>query len=318
LRWVAPIGLAVVLSVDLYSSLRLKTGLLLGVGVLSFFTVAVALVSLLLMPHAVNALVRRVDLLSPLALLTVASKLLLWLAALPVLGAVLSPSFPLRFFSLSFAISLQFLLSVALAVAYAAWMTTAVLKLVRTGKSDPSATLTSAMRRFWWMLALEAIGLTVLLVPVSVMIMLMPVVGFFVLLPMALIAVVWNFSSAALLPVAMQYKSGFGPALRAGLIVSIANWRKWWLLLLAQMLLLGLILFFYSHSGGSTNVSWNINAFWTGGYEDDCRWYGKLADVFHTSKLPLVETLLGLLFGAMAVAIKIAIVQRLQTKAATD
>lgn len=315
LRWVALIGLAVVLLIDLYSSLRLKTGLLLGVGVLVFFTVAVTLVSLLLMPRALGALARGLDLLVPLGLLTAAGKLLYWLAALPVLGAVLSPSFPLRFFSLSFAISLQFLLGVALAVAYAAWITAAVLELVHVKNTDPCATLPSALRRFWRMLGLEIIGWSVLLVTTGLAILLMPVLGLFALLPLALVAVVWNFCSAALLPVAWQCESGFGQAVRAGLMASIANFRKWWLLLLAQMLLLGLIFFFYSHSGGSTNVSWNINAFWTGGYEDNCRWYGKLAEVFHNSKLPLVDTLLTLLFGAMAVAVKIAIVQRLQTEA---
>jgi hypothetical protein len=80
-------------------------------------------------------------------------------------------------------------------------------------------------------------------------------------------------------------------------------------LLLAQMLLLGMIFFYYSHSGNSTNVSWNVNTFWTGGYEDDCRWYGPLAGAYRTAKLPLVETLLGLLFGAGAVAVKVRIVQ---------
>ena len=48
----------------------------------------------------------------------------------------------------------------------------------------------------------------------------------------------------------------------------------------------------------------------TGGYESDCRCYGKLVDVYKTSKLPFMETLLTLLFGAMAVVVKIAIVQR--------
>ena len=316
LRLIALIGLAVVLSVDLISSFRLDTGLFLGMGVLVFFTFAVTLVSVLLMPRAAGAMARGLDLLVPLALLTVASKLLHWLAALPILGAVLSPSFPFRLFTLSFSISLQFLIGVALAVAYAAWVTTAVLELVRNGKSDPCATLPSAMRRFWRMLGLEIIGWAVVLIPTSLIILSMPVFGLFALLPLALLAAVWNFSSAALLPVALQNKFGFGQAVRAGLIVSIANFRKWWLLLLAQMLLLGLVLFFYSHSGGSTNVSWNINAFWTGGYEDNCRWYGKLAETFRTSKLPLVETLLDLLFGTMAVAIKIAIVQRLRTETA--
>ena len=34
------------------------------------------------------------------------------------------------------------------------------------------------------------------------------------------------------------------------------------------MLLLGLVFFYYSGGGGHTNVSWSVNVFWTGGYED--------------------------------------------------
>ena len=151
------------------------------------------------------------------------------------------------------------------------------------------------------------------------LLLLMPVMGFIALVPMLVFAVAWNFATAAVLPVAWDEESGFWHSFRAGLAVSLVNVRRWWLLLLAQMLLLGLVFFYYSHwsdaGGGHTNVSWSVNAFWTGGYDGQCRWYEKLAEACHTSKLPFVETLLTLLFGALTVAIKIAIVQRLQPEA---
>jgi hypothetical protein len=136
--------------------------------------------------------------------------------------------------------------------------------------------------------------------------------GFFALVPILVFAVAWNFATAAVLPVVWESEAGFWASFRAGVAASLTNLGKWWLLLLAQMLLLGMIFFYYSSHGGNTNVSWSVNAFWTGGYEDDCRWYAKLAEAGHTLKLPFVETFLSLLFGAVVVAVKLAIVQRLQ------
>jgi len=318
LRQVALAGLAAVLLVDFYLSVRLGVGLGLGSVVLLVFTIAAVLVSLVLMPGAAGTLLRNKNLLVLLALVTVAGRLLEWLAAAPVLGALLRPSFPLHFLNLSFALSLHFLLRIALAVAYATWMTAAVLDLVCRGNGDPCPVLPAALGRFWRVLGLEFIGWAAVMVATGALLLLMPVVGFVALVPMLVFAVGWNFATAAVLPVACREQSGFWDSFRAGVAVSLAHLRKWWLLLLAQMLLLGLVFFYYSHwsQGGSahTNVSWTVNAFWTGGYEDECRWYGKLAEASHTAKLPFVETLLTLLFGALAVALKLAIVQRLQPK----
>jgi hypothetical protein len=132
---------------------------------------------------------------------------------------------------------------------------------------------------------------------------------------MAAFGVMWNFATAALLPVGFATEGGFWRSFRAGVAASLGYLHKWWFLLLAQMVLLGLVFYYQSSSGGNTNVSWSVNVFWTGGYEDECRWYGKLAEAMRVPKLPLVETLLTLLFGVLAVAIKLAIIQRLQPAA---
>jgi hypothetical protein len=315
LRQVALAGLAAVLLVDFYLSVRLGVGLGLGAVVLLVFPIAAVLVSLVLMPGAAGTLLRNKDLLVLLALVTVVGRFLEWLAAAPVLGALLSPSFPLHFLNLSFALSLHFLLRIALAMAYATWMTAAVLELVRTGNGDPCPVLPAALNRFWWVLGLEFIGWAVVMLATAAVLLLMPVMGFFALVPMLIFGVAWNFATAAVLPLAWRGEAGFWHSFRTGVSASLANLARWWLLLLVQMLLLGLVFFYYSSGGGHTNVSWSVNVFWTGGYEADCRWYGKLAEACHTSKLPFVETLLSLLFGAFAVAIKIAIVQRLQPEA---
>jgi hypothetical protein len=318
LRRVAWIGLAVVLLVDLVLSARARSGVGLGVVMLFLFPVAVALVSLVLMPAAAGTLVRHRDLLVPLALVTVAGNLIEWLSAAPLLGALLNPSLPLHLLNLSFALSLGFLLQIALGVAYATWMTGTLLEFARTGMGDPSGVLSTIPQRFWRVLGLEFIGWAMVMVVTAFMLLLMPVLGFFALVPMAVFGVGWNFSTAAVLPVALEGQRGFWRSFRAGVAASLGNLGQWWLLLLAQMLLLGLVFFYYRHQGGNTNMSWSVNVFWTGGYEADCRWYAKLAEAAHSPKLPLVGTLLALLFGAFAVAIKLAIIQRLLPKPPPD
>jgi hypothetical protein len=316
LRKVAGIGLAIVLFVDFILSIRTSSGWGLGIIMLVVFPVAVGLVSLLLMPQAAGTLLGNKDVLVPLALVTVAGKALGWLAAAPLLGALISSSMPLRFLGLSLGLSVSFLIHIALAVAYATWMTASVLALVRSGQRDPCRVLPASWSRFWRVLGLELIGWAAVMLLMSMLLLLMPALGFFALVPMAVFAVGWNFATAALLPVAMSSEAGFWQSFRDGISVSLGNVRRWWPLLLAQMLLLGMIFFFYSREGHNTNVSWNVNTFWTGGYEADCRWYDKVADVYLTAKLPLVDTLLGLLFGAFAVAIKVRIVQSMTSSGA--
>jgi hypothetical protein len=199
-----------------------------------------------------------------------------------------------------------------LAVAYATWMTAALLELVRTGNGDLYRIAPITPSRFWRVLGLEFIGWAATLVVTAFLLLLMPVIQFLALLPLAAFSVAWNFATTALLPVALEAEAGFWPSFRAGIEASLANLGKWWLLMLAQLLLLGMVFFYYSSSGGNTNVSWSVNVFWIGGYEDDCRWYGKLAEVAHVATLPFAQTLLMLLFGAFAVAIKLAVIQRLQ------
>jgi hypothetical protein len=56
-----------------------------------------------------------------------------------------------------------------------------------------------------------------------------------------------------------------------------------------------------------TKTSWNINGFWTGGYEDTCRWHANLMKVVEADPVPVVTALLVLVFSVLAVAIKLRI-----------
>ena len=320
LRWIALLGIMAVLLYDFYMSFPLKPreehGFLLLAGVYC----AAVIMSLLLMRHAVSTLVRNMDLLIPLELFVLAGRLLNSLTMVPGLATLLTPSFTLKIVGISFAISVYFLLSVALAVAYATWMTAAVLELVRSGNSNPCPVISSAMRRFWRVTGLAFICWFVVFVISALSLLAMPLAGSFALILMLLFAIAWNFATAAVLPVAWQTGTGFWRTFRTGMSVSLANLRKWWVLLLAQMLLLGLFTYFHlswSERNGNqttthTDVTWNVNTFWIGGYESTCRWYEKQAEIYKTSTMPFIETSLALILGMMAIAIKIAIVQRMQ------
>jgi hypothetical protein len=64
------------------------------------------------------------------------------------------------------------------------------------------------------------------------------------------------------------------------------------------------------HPGSSSTqekTDFSINGFWTGGYENECRWYTKLAAAGETEPLPLAEFLLGAIFAVLAIVIKLAI-----------
>jgi hypothetical protein len=78
------------------------------------------------------------------------------------------------------------------------------------------------------------------------------------------------------------------------------------------MLLLGLVVVYYFGTPGNTTSGWNVNVLWTGGYAGESKWYGDLAKGLNATTLPVVVTLLKLLFGAFAVAIKLTVVEGLQ------
>ncbi|HEX5000744.1 MAG TPA: hypothetical protein VFY29_21145 [Terriglobia bacterium] len=307
LRQICFFGLSTVLWVDLMQSLRLPDGFSFGIGILSTFLLAAPVVSLLLMPKAVAAIVRNKDFLIPLALATIAGRAVAWLSTTPALQNWLSPSLPVQVLRLSFNLSLYFLISLALAVAYAAWMTATVVEFVCRGQVDPRNAFLPAMRRFWRFFALEFLGWGALM-GATVPLLSIPSLslGIIALLPLALI---WNFSTAAVLPVAWEEPGGWWKSFCRGVRVSLGNLPQWWLLLLAQMLLLGLVSFYYTYSDENTSSGWNINAFWIGGYANESKWY-ELADALHRPRLPFVKTILDLMLGTVAVAVKIAIVQR--------
>lgn len=331
LRLIALVGVAIVLCWDASSLWSMEPRQDWGSTVLVLAVPAVAFACVVLMPRATSKLSRHLDLLLPLGLYITAVELLGFLTTLPVLASVLAPSWSFKILSLSFTLSVAFLLQIALAVTYGGWTTALILQAVKEGRLDPTVALARIGKWFWRVLGAEIIGWGVLFLGLAVGL----TVGIAVL-PVALISLgvfflVWNLMTAALLPVVVAEQAPFGTAIKQGIRISWTGKGRWWLAVVAQMALLGCVTFvsvsYSSHSpsilqgSGNSDVDrvvsnmfnrhekthFGVNGFWTGGYEDECRWYSDLMKVAEAKKLPLVETLLGLMFGILAIIVKIKV-----------
>jgi hypothetical protein len=300
-----------------------------GIVVIIVAVLAVGLTCLVLMPVATARLRRHLDLLLPLGLYVVAGALLDGLAAIPILSSLLTPSWPLTILSLSFSLSLIFVLRIALAVLYAGWTTILILQAVRQDYVDPVRCFAEMPNWFWRVLGAEALGWGVLFVALAVAIAVAAIVLPLALLAIAALSVVWNLMTAALLPVVVAERKPFGESVRKGIRISWEGMSRWWLPVVAQMVLLGWMTFFsvsYTSNPRPGSIStqnktdFSVNGFWTGGYENECRWYSKLMAVVEAEPLPLAEFLLGVVFAVLAIVVKLEITARLYppTKIAED
>ena len=144
------------------------------------------------------------------------------------------------------------------------------------------------------------------------------------LLLIGAVSLLWNLLTAALLPIVVAERGAFVDAVRNGLRVSWERKGRWWLPVVLQMVLLGWVTLLYVSYTGSprpgsyttnTKSDVSVNGFWTGGYENSCRWHTKLMTVVETEPMPLVEFLLGLLFAVLAVVVKLRIAADLYSPA---
>jgi hypothetical protein len=314
-RWVALLGPCLVLLVDAGQMLRMQVRQAGGFLVLVLAGLAVALFLALLTPPALRRMLKHWDLFVPLGLFVLAERVVTWLAMLPWLGALMNFSTPAGVWGMFPSLSILFLLHISLAVGYAAWTTALVVQIVATGQADLRESLGATGRGFLRVFGFEFIGWAVIFLWLAFAMVFMRVSMPFALVMMAGGAFFWNYATAALLPHAFLGAPSFGAALSEGLRASLARGGRWWCLLLGQMLLLGFITFFSLHFSerpghSSHNVSWNVNAFWVGGYHDECHWYSKLAEMLKVPKVAVVATLLSLLFSALAIAMKLTIVER--------
>lgn len=317
LRLLAVVGTAVTMLWHATSVTQIKPRQELGFIVLLVAGFAVGATLWLLLPAATRTLLRHKDLLLPLGLLIPGEALLSAMLGLPALAALLAPAWSVKLLSLGFSLSLAFLVRALFSVVYAGWTTTLVVQAVAQDRVDPIAALTTFGRWSWRTLVVEFIGWGVLMVASAVAIVLGAASIALALILIGLSSLIWNLATAALLPVALSEGRSFADALRAGFRTSWSNKSRWAMPVIVQMVLLGWVTFFHISYAGSpqpgsttthTKTDWSVNGFWTGGYENDCRWHTQLMKVVEAEPLQLVNSLLGLLFAVLAIGVKLKIV----------
>ncbi len=319
LRWVAIIGTSVVFLWRATSLSRMQPRQDWGIVVVIVAVLAVGLTCLMLMPVATGRLRRHMDLLLPFGLYVIAQALLGGLAAIPIVSSLLTPSWSLKILSLSFSLSLIFVLQIALAVVYAAWTTILILQAVRQDHVDPIRGLAAMPNCFWGVFGAEALGWTVLFAGLAIAITLGAVAIPLALIAIAVFSVVWNLMTTALLPVVVAERRPFGESVREGIRISWEGKSRWWLPVVAQMVLLGwvtLIVVSYTSNprpgsfSTQNKTAFGINGFWTGGYDNECQWHTKLMATVEAEPLPLAEFLLGAVFAVLAIVVKLEITAR--------
>lgn len=256
------------------------------------------------------------DLLVPLGLYFIADALLEGLAAISVVSSVLTPSWSLKILSLSISFSLLFVLQIVIGVWFAGWTTILILQAVRQDHVDPVQGFAAVPSRFWRVLGVEALGWVVLFTVVGVAITVGVVVLPLALLVIAIFSLIWNLMTAALLPVVVSERKGFRESVREGIRISWEGKSRWWLPVVAQMVLLGwvtLIVVSYTSNpqpgsfSRQDKANFGINGFWTGGYEDECRWFSKLMEAVDAEPLPLAQFILSTVFTVLAIVAKLEI-----------
>jgi hypothetical protein len=262
-----------------------------------------------------NTLWRHADLLVPLGVVSLVLAARNWLLQFGSIGSVLESSREVVLINFTLHLSLGLLLEMVIWVAFAAWQTGLLLQWVRTASLPTLSPFPLLSRNFWPALACLGIGVTVLmllLIPVLAvaagsMVLAIPLLG--------LLAVGWNMATLALLPVCLAENGPLLQRIRSGFRTSWKNKRRWAGWLIVHLLLLGVFVAARAststQSSSTTSVGYSINAFWVGGYENNCRWLTIYMDQVKSPALPLVATSLQLLFLVLAVAIKLALIRDL-------
>jgi hypothetical protein len=280
-------------------------------AVLAAVGFAAALVLFRLLPREKERLRTRPALLVPLGLLVLAQSLFSWAEEIPFLGTLLGADLPVPFFRGS----LLFLLEVGAAVLYASWTTLLVLREARGEEVSPAADLPRAWAAFPRVLGLQCVGWGAILVSSAVLLALLGGIPFLLYPILGWVAVSWNLFTAALLPYGIDGGGRFADALGHGTRVGWERRGRWWKPVVAQLLVLGMVTIaaatVRSHGSYAHSSNWGVNAFWTGGYESETRWLPAWAGVLEAETPDTVTTLLALLLGVLAVAVKLHVAGRL-------
>ncbi len=297
-----------------------------GIIVLLVMGLAAAGFLFVVAPRALGTILRHPDLLVPLGVITTLSSIFGWLTSLTVFAPLARPFWNEPVLGLSMVLSVALIGWIALAVLLAGWTTSLVLQAVETDRVDLLAPFLHPGRWLVRTFVAQTIGIVGLLLLLVVAIATARAQLTLGLIMMAAMSLGWSFFTAALLPAALASRGSLVESLRDGFRASRQGLGRWWHVILLQLLLLGWVTFIhlsYTSTQGNTTTTytatnWNVNGFWVGGYERGCRWYDQVAAAGQTRTLPPIVTLLALLFGVVAVAVKLTIAQRMRPAQRTE
>jgi hypothetical protein len=327
LRLIAVVGVVGSLALAAGTSFPLAPRQDSGFTLLAVIAPLVLLAIALFMPGALRELWRQPDLLVPLGVYLLAIALLGWLGSLHAFAVVLLNLPPIPIAKLALPISIVFLLGLALALVHDTWQTVLIRERVGRGQGDLVSSLRQVRRWFWRVAGLESLCWAALLMIGGALVASVggsrpgaqpSMVWMFVLV--VAFSLVLNLGTGALLLAALDPRLSYWQSVRHGLRRSWQTKSRWALPMIVQMLLLGLLTYTvvsYSESGGPGSSSsqhtssFNVNGMWVGGYESECRWYLPLTNALKTQPVPLVTASLNLLFGVMAVAMKLTVARGL-------
>jgi hypothetical protein len=326
LRLVAFLGTAVVLLWHVVSMPELEPRQSAGFIILVLAVLAVGLM-LLILSDTTKRILQYTDLLVPLGLFVTVNTIVNTLATVPAIATMLVPSWTIKLLTLSVSLSVVLIITSLLTVFYVGWTTSLIFQVVVQGQINLIAPLAVMRQWFWRTLILGLLGWGILLAVSAVMLIPGTASITVALVLLGVTSLTWNLLTAAVLPVVLADSRPFWAAVKDGLRISRDGMRKWAPLVIAQMVLLGWITFIHvsytthkTEDDGSvhrltttskTKTDWGVNSFWTGGYADECKWYGSLMKSLDSKPLALVDRLLTLLFAVLAIAVKIKIVSGL-------
>lgn len=326
-RILSLLGIVVALVVSLVQSLPFEPRQSRQFLFAALFVIAILIVSRFLFRRAVEAFIACPDVLVPIGIVLLASTAMDLLLILPLSRDVLAPSWSVSLFGVALSLSLGTVLHMLLWTAFAAWQTDLLWRIVQ-GKQPADMTPWPSIRRhFLRVFVTLAVGVGVLILCIIPVAAIGGIVLPLALLGMGVIGIVWNLVTAALLPVVVSSTSPLRLAMSEGFKLSWNLKGRWWKQLSAQLLLLGLILCIRVqfttteesmdsiqrvrnvNQQTQTNFKWQVNAFWVGGYEHDCRWYSRYAALLETKEVPFIGKSLDILFLVLAVAMKWTVIR---------
>lgn len=328
-RALSVFGVVLTLGVALFQSFPLEPRQGRGFVLAGLIVVAALIVLRTLFSSAWHVLMQHTDLLVPVGVVMLATTAVELAAMLPMLRGILVPSWAWHVLTLSLSVSLLTVLQMIVWTAYAAWQTDLLWRFTH-GYTRLDLDPWPPIRRYFWRAFVAlAIGVTVLFACLVPIIAIGAASFAIALVALTVLGLAWNFLTAALLPVVMYDKSSIAAAVGAGIGQSRRLCGRWWRQLVALLLLFGMAIALQVHfttavdvavpgsqmsnvqQQTKANTKWQVNAFWLGGYENQCRWYSKYAEALETQPLPVISEALAMVFLVLAVSMKLHVLREL-------